>query len=345
MGNDSQDHDLFNNPELTAQLRDFLAEDLGQGDITGAAIFPLTARMEAIFIAREAMVTAGVDRLAPLIFHLLNPEIDCRAQVADGERVEAGKILLRLAGPARDLLAAERLALNLAQRLSGIASLTAEFVARVAGLPGGIPSGIPGSVSGGLLVGVPEDISEGISGSVRDTGGIQVGTPVAIPVAIMDTRKTTPGLRRLERYAVRMGGGVNHRFNLNDGILIKDNHIAAAGSIAMAVKKVRDFNGPTLKVEVECETLAEVSQALEAGVEIIMLDNMDPPTMARAVSMVGGKAVVEASGGVNLNNVRKIAESGVNRISIGALTHSAPAKDISMEVSMTTPRLKASEAP
>lgn len=286
MERDSRDHDLFKNPQLQSLLRDFLAEDLGRGDITGAAIFPPQTEAQAVLLAKEPMVVAGVAELAPLVFQLLNPAITARPLVADGQRAKAGDLLLKLSGPARELLAAERLALNLAQRLSGIASLTADFVAAVE----------------------------------------------QWPVKIMDTRKTTPGLRLLERYAVRIGGGVNHRFNLNDGILIKDNHIAAAGSIAKAVRKVREYNGEGREVEVECETLEQVNEAIAAGVEIIMLDNMSPAAMSEAVRLVAGRVLVEASGGVNLDNVREIAASGVDRISIGALTHSAPAKDLSLEV-------------
>ncbi|MDF1615037.1 carboxylating nicotinate-nucleotide diphosphorylase [Desulfurivibrio dismutans] len=285
MERDSQNHGLFKNPDLHHSLRTFLAEDLGRGDITGEAIFPPKAIGNAVFIAKEAMVLAGVEHLAPLVFRMINREITCHP-TADGQWVKSGEIILHLHGPLRDLLAGERLALNLAQRLSGIATLTAEFVAAVA----------------------------------------------AWPVKIMDTRKTTPGLRRLEKYAVHVGGGVNHRYNLNDGILIKDNHIAAAGSIRQAVQKVRDYNGPGKEVEVECETLEQVTEALAAKAEIIMLDNMDPPMMRRAVELINGRAITEASGGVTLNNVGEIAACGVDRISIGALTHSAPAKDISMEM-------------
>lgn len=273
-------------PALARAIRAFLAEDLGRGDITGEAIFPPEATGRAVFIAKEELVAAGIAELAPLVFRTRNPTIEAQALVRDGERVTAGTRLLQLAGPVRDLLAAERVALNLCQRLCGIATLTASFVELV-----------------------------------RD-----------LPVQILDTRKTTPGLRALEKYAVRMGGGHNHRFNLNDGILIKDNHIAAAGSIAEAVRRVRACNGPGPAVEVECETLAQVEEALAAGAEIIMLDNMDLAMMGQAVGLAKGRALLEASGGVRRENVRAIAATGVDRISIGALTHSAPAKDISMEM-------------
>ncbi|MFH7319929.1 carboxylating nicotinate-nucleotide diphosphorylase [Desulfurivibrio sp. D14AmB] len=281
---------MFKNNGLERGLREaiasFLDEDLGRGDITGEAIFPATQQGSAVFIAKETMVTAGIEQIAPLVFTCRNPEIAAQPLVADGTRVDNGDLLLRLTGPTRDLLAAERVALNLCQRLCGIATLTARFVEQVQDLP----------------------------------------------VVILDTRKTTPGLRTLERAAVRAGGGHNHRFNLNDGILIKDNHIAAAGSILRAVAKVRAGNPNRLPVEVECETLAQVEEALAAQVEIIMLDNMAPAMMAQAVQRVRGRALLEASGGVNLENVRRIAETGVDRISIGALTHSAPARDISMEM-------------
>ena len=285
MMKDSQNHDLFTKPDLRRTLQAFLDEDLGRGDITGAAIFPPDLTGSAVFVAKEKMILAGAEPLVPLVFQILNPAIVCRP-TADGHPAEPGEIILEVHGPLRDLLAGERLALNLCQRLSGIATLTAEFVKAVGELP----------------------------------------------ARIMDTRKTTPGLRALERYAVRVGGGTNHRFNLNDGILIKDNHIAAAGSIQQAVDKVREYNGTAMAVEVECENLTQVELALDAGVDIIMLDNMSPDLMRRAVNLVRGRAVVEASGGVNLGNVREIAACGVDRISIGALTHSAPAKDISMEI-------------
>lgn len=264
----------------------FLDEDLGRGDITGAAIFTPHETGRATLVAKEELLLAGCEQLVPTVFTTLNPQIRAQPLVADGRWVQAGEELMHLQGPLRDLLAAERVALNLCQRLSGIATLTAAFVAAVAGLP----------------------------------------------VEILDTRKTTPGLRLLERYAVRMGGGVNHRFNLHDGILIKDNHIAAAGSLGEAVDKVRSYNENRLPVEVECENLEQVEQALAAKVEIIMLDNMTTAAMEQAVQRVAGRARLEASGGVKLANVREIAATGVDRISVGALTHSAVAKDISMDL-------------
>ncbi|HSR36697.1 MAG TPA: carboxylating nicotinate-nucleotide diphosphorylase [Desulfurivibrionaceae bacterium] len=274
--------------QLIAAIEHFLAEDVAGGDLTSEAIFSPTQSGSAVFIAREEFVVAGIETVAPLVFQSRNPAVRCRP-VTDGTRAKAGDILLTVRGPVRDLLAAERVALNLCQRMSGIATLTARFVQAVAGLP----------------------------------------------VRILDTRKTTPGLRVLEKYAVTVGGGHNHRFTLYDQILIKDNHIAAAGSIGEAVRKVRDYAPKRRTIEVECETLAQVREALTAGVEIIMLDNMTPATMRKAVALVGKKATTEASGGVTLKNIRRIAETGVDCISIGALTHSAPAMDISMELVTT----------
>jgi len=274
------------NTELTSQLRDFLDEDLGSGDITSEAIFLPDQQGVANFVAKEAFVTAGIGNIVPKVFGVRNPEIVCTAFKKDGETTEPGETIFIARGPVLELLAAERLALNLAQRLSGIATLTAAFVKQVEGLP----------------------------------------------VKIVDTRKTTPGLRVLEKYAVRAGGGHNHRFGLADGILIKDNHIAAAGSISAAVARVGKRAPHTLKIEVECENLSQVEECLACGVEIIMLDNMDITMMGRAVAIIAKRALVEASGGVTLKNVRAIAQTGVDLISVGALTHSARAMDISMRL-------------
>ncbi len=269
-------------------VEQYLAEDIGLGDVTSEAIFTAEHSGKALFVAKESFVAAGIETIAPLVFTTRNPAIQCKT-VKDGTQAQPGDTLLEASGPVPDLLAAERLALNIAQRLSGIATLTARFVKQVAPLP----------------------------------------------VKIVDTRKTTPGLRVLEKYAVRVGGGHNHRFNLADGILIKDNHIAACGSISEAVKRVRARAPHTLKIEVEASDLDEVRECLACGVDIIMLDNMDTATMREAVQIVSGKALLEASGGVNLENVRKIAETGVDLISVGALTHSAPACDISMRLTAT----------
>ncbi|MFA7384069.1 MAG: carboxylating nicotinate-nucleotide diphosphorylase [Desulfurivibrionaceae bacterium] len=272
--------------QMTRQLQQFLEEDIGQGDITTDSVFGPRQEGQAVFVAKEGFVAAGLDEIAPLVFTTRNPAIVCSSLKKDGDTVCSGERIFIAHGPVRDLLSAERLALNLVQRLSGIATLTAAFVREVEGLP----------------------------------------------VRIIDTRKTTPGLRVYEKYAVRVGGGHNHRFSLADGILLKDNHIAAAGSITMAVKILRDKAPHTLKIEVETENLAQVAECLACGVEIIMLDNMAPALMREAVALIGGRALVEASGGVNLGNVREIAETGVDLISVGALTHSARAVDISMRL-------------
>jgi nicotinate-nucleotide pyrophosphorylase (carboxylating) len=270
---------------LDQSLRAFLAEDLEHGDITTEAIFSPADTASAGFIARHPMVVVGMATVAAKVFALLDPTVSCTGAMADGSRVEAGVELLRLRGATRTLLRGERVALNLVQRLCGIATLTAAFVDQVQGLP----------------------------------------------VKIVDTRKTTPGLRLLEKYAVRAGGGHNHRFSLSDGVLIKDNHIAACGSITEAVRRVRLQVPHTINVEVETDTLMQVEECLACGVGVIMLDNMDLATMRRAVALIAGRALVEASGGVNLETIRGIAETGVDIISVGALTHSAKACDIGMD--------------
>ena len=270
---------------LDNALRSFLAEDLEHGDITTEAIFTPQDRAQACFLARHPMIVVGMATVAARVFSLLDQEVACSAAMADGSRVEAGAELLNVSGATRTLLRGERVALNLVQRLCGIATLTAAFVAAVQGLK----------------------------------------------VKIVDTRKTTPGLRLLEKYAVRAGGGHNHRYSLSDGVLIKDNHIAACGSITEAVRRIRLQVPHTINVEVETDTLVQVEECLQCKVGVIMLDNMDPATMRQAVKMINGQALIEASGGVNLQTVRGIAETGVDIISIGALTHSAKACDIGMD--------------
>jgi len=274
------------NTQMARQIQQFLEEDISQGDITTDSVFGPAQQGQAIFVAKEDFVVAGLNEIVPLVFTTRNPRIVCAILKKDGEKAHPGERIFSAQGPVLDLLVAERVALNLAQRLSGIATLTAAFVHEVEGLP----------------------------------------------VRIIDTRKTTPGLRVYEKYAVRVGGGHNHRFSLADGILLKDNHIAAVGSITQAVKILRDKAPHTLKIEVEAENLAQVAECLACGVEIIMLDNMAPALMREAVAMIAGRALVEASGGVNLANVREIAETGVDLISVGALTHSARAVDISMRL-------------
>lgn len=271
---------------LDSQLCAFLAEDIGTGDITTEAVFQDDQIVTAVLRAREPLVAAGMTLVAGRVFRLLNPAVRVIAAVADGCQVDAGGVLLKVRGPVRDLLRAERVALNLVQRLCGIATLTRSYVTQVAGLD----------------------------------------------VRITDTRKTTPGLRMLEKYAVLVGGGHNHRSSLADGVLLKDNHLAACGSIAAAVQQVRQRVSHTLRIEVEAETLAQVRECLDCGVEIIMLDNMGLSEMREAVRLINGRALVEASGGVTLETVRRIAETGVNLISVGRLTHSAPACDIGMDM-------------
>jgi nicotinate-nucleotide pyrophosphorylase (carboxylating) len=270
---------------VQAAIRAFLAEDLGAGDFTSTAIFDPQQQARAEFCVQVPLIAAGMMTVAAQVFLQVNPSLKYTA-VADGLAMNPGEIALTVEGPILDLLKAERVALNLTQRLCGIATLTAKFVEQVRPLP----------------------------------------------VKIADTRKTTPGLRGFEKYAVRVGGGHNHRFSLSDGIMIKDNHLAAAGSIHQAVTLVRATCPHTIKIEVEAETLAQVQDCLASGVEIILLDNMDCDTMRQAVQMANGRAIMEASGGITLHNVRQVAETGVDIISIGALTHSAPACDISMRI-------------
>jgi len=267
--------------ELTAvDIRAWLAEDLGTGDLTSDAIVPEGVTATASILLKERGVVCGLE-LVGSVFAELDSDVELAAVAEDG--VETEGEIARLEGNARALLAGERLALNLLGRLSGIATLTRRYVDAVAG-----------------------------------TGA-----------TILDTRKTTPGLRALEKYAVRCGGGTNHRLGLDDGILIKDNHLRLAGSLSAAVEQAK---GTGEMVEVECESLEEVREALAGGADSILLDNMSPPRLAEAVALSGGRAKLEASGGITLENVRQVAETGVDFISIGALTHSARALDVSMEI-------------
>ena len=267
--------------ELTAvDVRAWLAEDLGEGDLTSDALVPEDATAAASILLKERGVVSGLE-VARAVFAELDPNVRFDPLTADGEQTE-GEIA-RLEGRARALLGGERLALNLLGRLSGVATLTRRYVEAVAG-----------------------------------TG-----------VEILDTRKTTPGLRTLEKYAVRCGGGRNHRLALDDGILIKDNHLRVAGPIGAAAELAQATGA---EVEVECDTLEQVEEALAAGADVILLDNMTPALLTQAVALTGGRAKLEASGGVTLENVRAIAETGVEFVSIGALTHSAQALDVSMEV-------------
>lgn len=272
----------FNLKNLIANA---LSEDLGNCDITSEATVPVESTSEAVILAKQHIVLAGID-VAREVFHFLDPGIHFAPFAKDGEVIHAGTELARLFGNTRALLAGERVALNLLQHLSGIATLTAAYVEKVKGLQ----------------------------------------------AEVLDTRKTLPGLRLLEKYAVRMGGGRNHRFGLFDGVLIKDNHIKAVGSITLAVELARKKVHHLLKIEVETKNLDEVREALTAKADIIMLDNMPIDVMREAVKMVKGQALVEASGNVTLETLRHIAETGVDLISSGSLTHSAPAVDISMKI-------------
>jgi len=260
-----------------------LAEDIHTGDITTQALVLQARRMRARLVAKESLVVSGL-LVTERVFNRLDPSAVFTACFADGERIEPGQVIARIEGDAAALLQAERVSLNLLQRMSGIATQTAAFVKELEG-----------------------------------TGA-----------RVVDTRKTTPGLRVLEKYSVRVGGGTNHRTGLYDGVLIKENHIAAAGGIAEAVRRARAYIPHTLKIEVETENLDEVRQALQAGADIIMLDNMTLDQMSEAVQLIAKRALVEASGGVNLQTIRAIAQTGVDIISVGALTHSVRAADISM---------------
>ena len=272
-----------------------LAEDIGSGDVTTLAAVPETAQASAVVRAREPLVVAGL-ALAEAAFRELSTSVYVTRPIEDGDRVTEGKPLLQVAGPARALLSAERVALNFLQRLCGIATITAQFV-------------------------------EAIKGTRAQ---------------ILDTRKTTPGWRRLEKYAVTCGGGRNHRIGLFDMVLIKDNHLAALrneppNAIAAAVQRAR-AKYPGLKVEVEADTLEQVEQAVAAGAEIVLLDNMNLVQLRRAVQSCKDRALTEASGGVTLAGVRAIAETGVDFISVGALTHSARAVDIGLDFELWVPQ-------
>ena len=262
-----------------------LKEDLGDaGDITTEAIIAPEAYGEAKIVARKAGVVAGLD-LAETTFRMLDPEVKFTRVVEDGGKVAAGGTIAEVQGSTRALLTGERTALNFLGRLSGIATLTAAFVAAVEGTP----------------------------------------------ARIAETRKTTPGLRAFEKYAVRVGGGVNHRFGLYDAVLVKDNHIAAAGGIANALAKLQARVGHLVKIEVEVDTLAQLEQALKFPIDAVLLDNMDVKTLKAAVALVKGRVVTEASGGVSLETVGEIAKTGVDVISVGALTNAPRSLDSSLE--------------
>jgi nicotinate-nucleotide pyrophosphorylase (carboxylating) len=261
-----------------------LAEDLGiGGDVTSCATMRGDARFIAAIVAREPITAAGLE-IAAAIFHALDPEVEITELASDGDRIDAGGVLMRLEGNARAMLAAERSALNTLQHLSGIATLTRRYVDAIAG-----------------------------------TGA-----------TLLDTRKTIPGLRVLDKYAARMGGAQNHRMRLDDGVLIKDNHVAACGGIAEAVKRAKAAN-TGLEVQVEVDRIDQIEPALAAGAERLLLDNMGPPMLREAVELVAGRVPLEASGGIRLETIRAVAEAGVDFISAGRITQSAPAVDIGLD--------------
>ncbi|WP_185747703.1 carboxylating nicotinate-nucleotide diphosphorylase [Thermus amyloliquefaciens] len=266
-------------------LKAWLLEDLGHGDLTTRLTVPEDLVGQAVILAKERGVMAGLP-VAREVFALADARITFTPLVEEGMRVEPGQEVARLEGPLRGILAGERLALNLLQRLSGIATLTRAYV-------------------------------EALKGTKTQ---------------VLDTRKTTPGLRALEKYAVRVGGGRNHRFGLFDGILLKENHIRAAGGVAEAVRRAKAGAPHHLKVEVEVTNLAELAEALEAGADLILLDNFPLEDLREAVRRVGGRVPLEASGNMTLERARKAAEAGVDYVSVGALTHSAKALDLSLLV-------------
>jgi nicotinate-nucleotide pyrophosphorylase (carboxylating) len=273
---------------IQTAVRAALAEDLGSGDVTSLATVPANLKFTVRMRAREPLVVAGI-AFAETAFRSLSRAVKIKHRARDGQKLTAGATLLEISGPARAILSAERVALNFVQRLSGVATLTAQYVAAVRGTK----------------------------------------------AQILDTRKTTPGWRHFEKYAVACGGGRNHRIGLFDLVLIKDNHLAALraakpNAVAAAVARARQ-KYPRLKVEVEADHLAQVAQAIAASADIILLDNMSNADLRRAVKLVAGRAKTEASGGVNLKSVRGIAQTGVDFISVGALTHSARAVDIGLD--------------
>jgi nicotinate-nucleotide pyrophosphorylase (carboxylating) len=267
-------------------VRQALAEDLGRaGDITTQATIPDNATATATLVARTAGVICGLD-IARAAFRQIDPTIGFESWETDGAWVEKGAALARIDGSARAILSAERVALNYLGRLSGVASLTAQYVERVA----------------------------------------------HTKARICDTRKTTPLLRAFEKYAVRCGGGANHRFGLDDAVLIKDNHIAVAGGVVPALRAAKRYAGHLVKIEIEVDTLDQLREVLAEGADVVLLDNMPPPILREAVTLVKGAMICEASGGVSLETVGVIAETGVDLISVGALTHSAPVLDVALDI-------------
>jgi nicotinate-nucleotide pyrophosphorylase (carboxylating) len=274
---------------VRGEVRRFLREDIGDGDITTAWCLPPGARAAGAIVARQACVVAGLP-IARMVFAELDPTVSAEPLVSDGTLVDAGTRVMRLSGDAAPILSGERLALNLLQRLSGIATVTKRYVDAVAGTS----------------------------------------------ASVSDTRKTTPGLRLFEKYAVRMGGGRNHRVGLYDAVLIKDNHVEAAGGVTAALRAVADHRSDDVFVQVEVDSLEQLAEALAAGARAVLLDNLTPALTAGAVAMVRGRPDgasiwIESSGGITLQNIRSYAEAGVNTVSVGALTHSAPSVDLALD--------------
>ncbi|MCB9750497.1 MAG: carboxylating nicotinate-nucleotide diphosphorylase [Myxococcales bacterium] len=274
-------------PDVDVIIERALAEDLASGDVTSRSIVPTTLTRRARMVAKAPLVMAG-GAIVERVFARIDPQIEVSRAVLDGAQVAPGAVLARLRGPARGLLAGERTALNLLQRMCGVATLTRSFVDALAGAP----------------------------------------------CRVVDTRKTMPGLRALDRYAVRCGGGTNHRNDLGAAVLIKENHVRCAGGVAAAITAAREHAPHTMKIECEVQTLAELEEALGAGADIVMLDNMSDDEVRAAVKMTretcGSRVLLEVSGGVELARVGRLAALGIDVISVGRLTHSAPASDISM---------------
>lgn len=271
--------------QLDKQLQDWLAEDIGSGDITTLALVPAAAKTNAIIHAKDSGILAGID-VARRVFELLDKDIQFDAKLADGAALTNGSIIAEIKGNAQAILTGERLALNLLQHLSGVATSTHKLAA--------------------------------------------IAAPFGAKLA--DTRKTTPGMRLLDKYAVKAGGGANHRLGLYDAMLIKDNHIQVAGGITEALNRAHDYASHMTKIEIEVESLAGVKEALAGKADVIMLDNMSITDMTEAVKIINKQAVVEASGGISEATLADVAKTGVDVISVGALTHSVKALDISMDI-------------
>jgi len=279
----------LDNGEVLAAIGQFLAEDIGRGDITTSSTVPPDVRGMGRFLAKEDIVICGMEVAEAVFVHLDGDVGEIETTYSDGDEVRSGTVFGTLKGYADVLLTGERVALNLLQRMSGVATLTRAYVKAVEGTN----------------------------------------------AAIVDTRKTTPGLRLLEKYAVTVGGGKNHRMGLDDGVLIKDNHIALAGGVTEAVRAAKDMAGHLHKIEVEITNWAQLREAIEAGADIVMLDNQTPDEAAKLVQMsrdLNPNVLIEASGGMDLERVRSFAEAGVDLISVGRLTHSARAVDISFKI-------------